>query len=84
MCASTPSCRPRSYNPGLTSACRPIPTWKRPSCAASPTGRLGKPEDIQGLALFLASDASSWITGTLIPMDGGNLAVNAGGTVGRK
>lgn len=48
-----------------------------------PIGRLGQPEDIQGLALFLASDASAWITGTLIPMDGGNLAMNAGGTPGK-
>ena len=32
--------------------------------------------------VLLASDASSWITGTLIPMDGGNLAMNAGGTIG--
>jgi NAD(P)-dependent dehydrogenase (short-subunit alcohol dehydrogenase family) len=45
-----------------------------------PRGRLGRPEDIQGLAVLLASDASSWITGALIPMDGGNLAMNAGGT----
>jgi NAD(P)-dependent dehydrogenase (short-subunit alcohol dehydrogenase family) len=41
---------------------------------------MGRPDDIQGLAVFLASDASSWITGALIPMDGGNLAMNAGGT----
>ena len=47
-----------------------------------PTGRMGVPEDIKGLAVFLGSDASSWITGTLIPMDGGNLAMNAGGTPG--
>ncbi len=33
-------------------------------------------------AVFLASDSSRWITGALIPMDGGNLAVNAGGSVG--
>ena len=46
-----------------------------------PAGRLGHPDDIQGLAVFLASDASSWITGALIPMDGGNLAMNAGGTL---
>jgi len=53
-------------------------TWLR----GIPAGRLGRPEDIQGLAILLASDASSWITGALIPMDGGNLAVNAGGSVG--
>ena len=34
------------------------------------------------LAVFLASEASSWITGALIPMGGGNLAMNAGGSVG--
>jgi NAD(P)-dependent dehydrogenase (short-subunit alcohol dehydrogenase family) len=37
---------------------------------------------VKGLAIFLASDASGWITGALIPMDGGNLAMNAGGTTG--
>jgi NAD(P)-dependent dehydrogenase (short-subunit alcohol dehydrogenase family) len=45
-----------------------------------PIGRLGKPEDIKGLSVLLASDASSFITGALIPMDGGNLAKNAGGS----
>ncbi len=47
-----------------------------------PRGRLGIPQDIQGLAVLLASPASSWITGALIPLDGGNLAMNAGGTPG--
>ena len=47
-----------------------------------PAGRLGHPDDIRGLAVFLASDASRWITGALIPMDGGNLAANAGATLG--
>jgi NAD(P)-dependent dehydrogenase (short-subunit alcohol dehydrogenase family) len=46
-----------------------------------PRGRLGRPTDIQGLAVLLASDASEWITGALIPMDGGNLAMNSGGTL---
>ena len=40
-------------------------------------GRLGVPDDIKGVSIFLASDASAWITGALIPMDGGNLAMNA-------
>ena len=45
-----------------------------------PIGRLGQPDDIKGLAIFLASDASAWVTGALIPLDGGNLAKNAGGS----
>jgi NAD(P)-dependent dehydrogenase (short-subunit alcohol dehydrogenase family) len=49
-----------------------------------PTGRLGVPDDIKGLVIFLASDASSFITGSLFPMDGGNLAMCAGGTAGRR
>ena len=36
-----------------------------------PLGRFGKPADIAELAVFLASDESSWITGTAIPADGG-------------
>ncbi len=43
-------------------------------------GRLGVPDDIKGLAIFLAADAAAWITGALIPLDGGNLAMNAGAT----
>lgn len=39
-----------------------------------PLGRLGVPEDVAGLALFLASDASSYITGIVIPVDGGAMA----------
>ena len=45
-----------------------------------PIGRLGTNEDIKGLALLLASDASSFMTGALVPLDGGNLAKNAGGS----
>lgn len=38
---------------------------------AMPTGRLGEPEDIANLAVFLASDAASWITGETYVIDGG-------------
>ncbi|MGP5931173.1 SDR family oxidoreductase [Corynebacterium glyciniphilum] len=38
---------------------------------ANPLGRLGRPEDIIGLVMFLLSPASSFITGTTIPLDGG-------------
>ena len=36
-----------------------------------PLGKLGEPEDIAATALFLASDESRFITGTIIPVDGG-------------
>jgi len=39
--------------------------------ASIPLGRFGKPADIAGLTVFLASEESSWMTGTVIPVDGG-------------
>jgi NAD(P)-dependent dehydrogenase (short-subunit alcohol dehydrogenase family) len=36
-----------------------------------PLGRFGKPADVGELAVFLASDESSWMTGAAIPLDGG-------------
>ncbi|HXE74357.1 MAG TPA: SDR family oxidoreductase [Candidatus Xenobia bacterium] len=39
--------------------------------AGIPLGRIGKPEDVGRLAVFLASDDSSWMTGALLPLDGG-------------
>ena len=45
--------------------------------ARLPLKRLGEPEDIGAAALFLASDASSWITGQTLVADGGSLVVDA-------
>ncbi|MCG8312223.1 MAG: SDR family oxidoreductase [Pseudomonadales bacterium] len=39
--------------------------------AAVPQGRLGKPEDMEGLAVFLSAPASAYITGNVICLDGG-------------
>ena len=48
---------------------------RRERTAAHPIGRLGHPEDIAGLAVYLASDESSWTTGAILPVDGGYLAI---------
>jgi NAD(P)-dependent dehydrogenase (short-subunit alcohol dehydrogenase family) len=48
---------------------------RRERIAGHPIGRLGKPEDVAGLAVYLASDESSWVTGAVFPVDGGYLAV---------
>lgn len=45
-----------------------------------PMNRLGEPADLVGPAVFLASDAAALVTGVLLPVDGGNLALNAGGS----
>jgi len=42
--------------------------------AMEPVGRLGRPEEVAALALFLAADDSSFITGAIIPVDGGFVA----------
>jgi NAD(P)-dependent dehydrogenase (short-subunit alcohol dehydrogenase family) len=39
--------------------------------ATIPLGRIGRPEDVAELAVFLASEESSWLTGAAIPLDGG-------------
>jgi meso-butanediol dehydrogenase / (S,S)-butanediol dehydrogenase / diacetyl reductase len=41
-----------------------------------PLRRVGQPEDVASAALFLASDESSWITGAILPVDGGLTAGN--------
>lgn len=43
--------------------------------AAGPLGRVGKPEEIATAALFLSSEESSYITGLIMPVDGGWSAV---------
>jgi len=39
---------------------------------SNPRGRIGTPEDIAGVAIFLASRASAYTTGTVVPCDGGS------------
>lgn len=45
---------------------------KQKVLSRTPMGELGDPADIAGTALFLASDAAKYITGVVLPVDGGN------------
>jgi len=67
-------------NKSLEQRMKDDPRLRKNFLRGIPMGRLLVNDDIKGLALLLASDASSFITGALIPLDGGNLAKNAGGS----
>ena len=47
------------------------PEFVQKFAAMVPLGRIAQPDELKGLALLLASPASSYITGTVIPIDGG-------------
>ena len=56
---------------GLFAASEAGQALKRARINSIPLGRMGRPGDVADLAIFLASDESSWLTGTAIPLDGG-------------
>lgn len=66
--------------PGATETPMIINTWygdpvrRAKNLANVPMGRVGQPEEIAALAVFLASDESAFMTATLIPIDGGAAA----------
>ena len=71
-----PSVRVNAICPGLVKTDMARALWEGNEDAVSrfvPLGRLGEPEDIARAAVFLASDASSWMTGTMLVVDGGML-----------
>ena len=51
-----------------------IPTLKENIDREIPLGSTGGPDDLKGMAVLLASDASNFITGAIIPVDGGSIA----------
>lgn len=68
--------RVNTVAPGLTKTKFSQPLWGNPdilniAMSRTPLGRPAEPEEMVGAILFLASDASSYITGQVIPVDGG-------------
>lgn len=57
-----------------TAALLADPVRNRDITKRIPAGRWGQPEDLQGIVIFLASEASAYIHGAVIPVDGGWLA----------
>lgn len=47
------------------------PGWRAAKLALIPAGRTGRPEDVAGAILFLASDLAAYVTGTTLTVDGG-------------
>ena len=59
----------------LTEAVAELPDeYKEPMLKTHPLGRLGEPSEVAHAILFLASDKASFITGVILPVDGGYLA----------
>ncbi|MFZ4687761.1 MAG: SDR family NAD(P)-dependent oxidoreductase [Polymorphobacter sp.] len=56
---------------GMTAMTFEQPAWTDPLLARTPAGRLGQPEDVAASILFLCSGGASWITGQVLPIDGG-------------
>lgn len=69
-----PKTRVNAIAPGLVKTDMAKALWQPNEGALgerTPLGRLGEPQDIANAALFLASDAASWITGQTLVVDGG-------------
>ena len=76
-----PNVRVNCLAPGLIKTDFARALWESGEDAIAkrfPMKRLGEPEDIAGAAVFLASDAASWLTGQTLVIDGGGMLAGIG------
>ena len=66
---------PGYFETDLTRPLKENPEFDGWICGRTPAGRWGQPEELKGVAVFLASDASTFVNGQLIMVDGGLMAV---------
>jgi NAD(P)-dependent dehydrogenase (short-subunit alcohol dehydrogenase family) len=65
---------PGYFRTDLTEAFYQNPDWQKAMLQNIPMARFGQMDDLIGAAIFLCSDASTYITGITLPVDGGTLA----------
>jgi NAD(P)-dependent dehydrogenase (short-subunit alcohol dehydrogenase family) len=78
-----PDIRVNAVAPGVVKTKLSELLWTSDESAAAsthPLNRLGEPEDVASAITYLCSDAGSWLTGVVLPIDGG--VTGATGTLG--
>jgi NAD(P)-dependent dehydrogenase (short-subunit alcohol dehydrogenase family) len=77
-----PKVRVNAIAPGLVKTHLSRALWEAAGDAVAarlPSRRIGEPDDIAKVALFLVSDAADWITGQVLVVDGGAMVLPSGG-----
>jgi NAD(P)-dependent dehydrogenase (short-subunit alcohol dehydrogenase family) len=79
-CVRVNAIAPGAVETPLTAQMKAHPNWYDAYAKKSVFGRWAKPHEIVGMMIYLASDASSYVTGALMLVDGGWTAVDGGFT----